>query len=173
MSSTCYYKPYRPFLMICLSAMTTLSFGCASEAQTRTAIKSIHTNTSATKILAATNEPTEMSKPRKVIVELEKSNQLQQLIDAAPGSIIVDFYADWCPPCRRQSAILHEMESDLRQQNVTVIKVNVDKHRELASQLQVSSLPTLMVVKDGKLTKRQSGMATQERLAQWLAPARR
>jgi thioredoxin len=68
---------------------------------------------------------------------------------AQRGTVLVDFWAAWCGPCRVQSQILHAMEAELPP-DVSVLKVNVDEAPGLASEYGVRSIPTLLVLKDGR-----------------------
>ena len=68
------------------------------------------------------------------------------------GTALVDFYADWCGPCRMVSPIVDEIAEE--RPDVTVGKVNVDDENELAMKYEVMSIPTLIVFKDGKETAR-------------------
>ncbi|MCL9769986.1 thioredoxin [Flavobacterium sp. HXWNR69] len=71
--------------------------------------------------------------------------------------VLVDFYADWCGPCKMMSPILQEVKADLKD-SVKIIKVNVDQHQDLASHFMVRGVPTLMLFKTGKMLWRQSGV---------------
>ena len=102
------------------------------------------------------------------ITTLQSSSDLNQRIASAPGRVVLDFYADWCGPCKKQGLILHEVEGAAERTQTTIIKINVDQHRELAKKLNVSGLPTLMLVNDGQLIERQTGLATKERLVSWM-----
>ena len=64
------------------------------------------------------------------------------------GFALVDFYADWCGPCKMMSPIVDEIADE--RTDVTVAKVNVDESSELASRFDVVSIPTLIIFKDGK-----------------------
>ena len=66
------------------------------------------------------------------------------------GIALVDFYADWCGPCKMMSPIVDEIADE--RTDVTVAKVNVDESSELASRFGVVSIPTLIIFKDGKET---------------------
>lgn len=68
------------------------------------------------------------------------------------GNVIVDFYADWCGPCKMMSPIIDEI-SEEKIENLKVGKVNVDDNQELAIKYNVMSIPTIMIFKDGKLVK--------------------
>ena len=69
--------------------------------------------------------------------------------------VLVDFYADWCGPCRMVAPIIEEIAEE--RTDITVGKINVDDEPELASAFGVSTIPTLVVIKDGKVTKQISG----------------
>lgn len=64
-------------------------------------------------------------------------------------NIIVDFYADWCGPCKRMAPVLDELQEQ-NKENFTLVKVNIDHSRELAAKHGISSIPRLFVYKDGK-----------------------
>jgi len=102
------------------------------------------------------------------LIDLAAGSDLGETIATASGTVILDFYADWCGPCRSQAKILHDLESTAARKRALIIKVNVDQHPELAEQLQVAALPTLMVVKNGQLVHRQTGLASKEKLVNWM-----
>lgn len=82
---------------------------------------------------------------------------------------MVDFYADWCGPCKKQAQVLHQLEGTAAQHGATIVKVNVEEHPQLQQQFRITSLPTLLVMKDGKLVQRKKGLTQADQLAQWLA----
>ena len=69
--------------------------------------------------------------------------------------VLIDFYADWCGPCRMVAPILHEIAEE--RPDVIVAKINVDDEEELAMQFGVYSIPTLVVMKNGEVVKQSSG----------------
>ncbi|NJM79941.1 MAG: thioredoxin [Flavobacterium sp.] len=71
--------------------------------------------------------------------------------------VLVDFYADWCGPCKTMSPILQEAKSILKEE-VKIIKINVDQYQDLASEFSVRGVPTLILFKQGKMLWRQSGV---------------
>ena len=75
--------------------------------------------------------------------------------------VLVDFYADWCGPCKMMSPILREVKTNLKEA-VKIIKVNVDQHQDLASHFMVRGVPTLMLFKTGKMLWRQSGVLSSK-----------
>lgn len=71
--------------------------------------------------------------------------------------VLVDFFADWCGPCKTMSPILKEVKDALGTK-VSIIKINVDKNQALAAKLQVRGVPTLILYKKGQQVWRQSGV---------------
>ncbi|GAB3887651.1 thioredoxin [Spirosoma agri] len=71
--------------------------------------------------------------------------------------VLVDFYADWCGPCKQQAPILKQL-TDRAGDSVRVVKINVDKAQKAADQYQIRSIPTMIMFKDGKIVWRQSGV---------------
>ena len=71
------------------------------------------------------------------------------------GIILVDFFADWCGPCKMLGEVLEELE------NINILKVNVDTFPELAKEYKVMSIPTLIVFKDGKPVEKNIGFISK------------
>lgn len=82
--------------------------------------------------------------------------------------VLVDFYAEWCGPCKMMKPILEDVKA-MKGEKVRVVKVDVDKHQELAAYYQIQSVPTLMIFKDGKQLWRQSGVLQTKELSELLA----
>ena len=78
--------------------------------------------------------------------------------------ILLDFYADWCGPCKMLSPILHELAEE-KSSALKVGKVNVDEQMELAMRFQVSSIPMLVVFKDGKAVAKSVGYRPKSEIA--------
>lgn len=71
-------------------------------------------------------------------------------------TVLVDFYADWCGPCKMLSPIIEEIAKE--NENIKIAKINVDNEQEIAMKYQVMSIPTLIVINNGKETKRSVGL---------------
>nr|WP_320022347.1 thioredoxin [uncultured Draconibacterium sp.] len=71
--------------------------------------------------------------------------------------VLVDFYADWCGPCKQMPDILKQVKAELKE-NIKIIKVDVDRNPNIASKYQIRSIPTLMLFKDGELKWRGMGV---------------
>lgn len=78
------------------------------------------------------------------------------------GVSLIDFYADWCGPCRMVLPIVDEIASE--RDDLLVVKVNVDDNPELAKEFGVFSIPTLVVMKNGQVINRQSGAKTKAKI---------
>lgn len=81
----------------------------------------------------------------------------------ANGVTLVDFWAEWCGPCRMQLPILEEVSEEIGEK-ATVGKVNVDHELELAQRFGVQSIPTLILFKDGEIVDKMVGVQAKETL---------
>ncbi len=77
--------------------------------------------------------------------------------------VLIDFYADWCGPCKMMVPILKQVKDDLGER-VSIIKIDVDKNQRLSAKYKVRGVPTLMLFKEGKLLWRQSGVVQQDEI---------
>ncbi len=78
------------------------------------------------------------------------------------GVSVVDFYADWCGPCKMIGPILEEISNE--RNDVKIVKVNVDENREISLEAGVKNIPTLLIMKDGVEVKRHVGFAPKAAL---------
>ena len=85
----------------------------------------------------------------------------------ATGPVVVDFWAEWCGPCRMIAPALEEIAGALGQK-VKIVKLNVDENPATASKYGIMSIPTLMIFKNGELASRQVGAAPKQKLEQWI-----
>ena len=84
----------------------------------------------------------------------------------ADKTVLVDFYADWCGPCKMQSPIVDEIDGE--RDDVKVCKINIDQKPELAMRFGVMSIPTIMVVKNGETTFKEPGLMQKRDLLKLL-----
>jgi thioredoxin 1 len=82
--------------------------------------------------------------------------------------VIVDFFAEWCGPCKMMAPILKQVKDELKD-NVTIIKVDVDRNPEAAQAYQIQGVPTLMVFRKGEIKWRQSGVVPANAIKQVLS----
>lgn len=100
------------------------------------------------------------------IVELTKENFEQEVL-AAKEPVLIDFWAEWCGPCRMQSPIVDEVAEELGGK-VKVCKVNVDKEASLALDYRVMNIPTLIFMDKGVFRERMVGLQDKETILSYL-----
>jgi thioredoxin 1 len=88
----------------------------------------------------------------------------------AKGPVVVDFWAEWCGPCRMIAPALEEIAGSLGEK-VKIVKLNVDENPQTAAKYNIQSIPTLMIFKDGNMSSRQIGAAPKQKLEQWITAA--
>ena len=97
-----------------------------------------------------------------------------ETVNGASKPIIVDFWAEWCGPCKMIAPILSEIASE-QKDNLIVAKLNVDDHGEIAQRFNVMSIPTLLVFNNGEMVKRMVGAkgkgALLQELSEFLTPS--
>jgi thioredoxin 1 len=95
------------------------------------------------------------------------SETFDETIKSSSTPVVVDFWAEWCGPCKMIAPILEEIASE-NAGKVQIAKLNVDDNPELARRFDVMSIPTLIVFKDGEVTKRMVGAKGKGQLLQEL-----
>ncbi|MFA6265919.1 MAG: thioredoxin [Pseudolabrys sp.] len=84
--------------------------------------------------------------------------------------VVVDFWAEWCGPCRMIAPALEEISGALGDK-VKIVKLNVDENPSVAAKYGIMSIPTLLLFKDGEIKDRQVGAAPKQKLQQWISGA--
>ena len=95
------------------------------------------------------------------VIKINKENFESEVLNSNKP-VLLDFYADWCGPCRMVGPIVSEIANE--RSDVKVGKINVDEQPELAAQFQVMSIPMLAVIKNGKLENQVVGYRSKEQI---------
>ena len=95
------------------------------------------------------------------IIKISKENFASEVLNSNKP-VLLDFYADWCGPCRMVGPIVSEIANE--RSDVKVGKINVDEQPEIAAQFQVMSIPMLAVIKNGKLENKVVGYRPKEQI---------
>ena len=91
-------------------------------------------------------------------------NSFSEIINSSTPTL-VDFYADWCGPCKTMAPMLEELKQKVGD-NAKIIKINVDKNEKLSAVYKTQSIPTLLLFKNGKVLWRQSGVVPIQTMEQ-------
>ena len=91
---------------------------------------------------------------------MKKVNNAEFEAAVSEGLVLVDFYADWCGPCKMLGPVLEELENE--DKDFTLVKVNVDEEGELAQKYGVMSIPAVFLFKDGQVVKNSVGFRAKE-----------
>lgn len=100
-------------------------------------------------------------------VKIDK-NSFQSGVLEASEPVVVDFWAEWCGPCKMIAPALEEIATEMGGK-VKIAKVNIDENPELAAQFGVRSIPTLMLFKDGQVADMKVGAAPKTALSSWIS----
>ena len=98
------------------------------------------------------------------IININKSDF--EALKNSDKTVLIDFYADWCGPCKMVAPILHEIAEENPQYEIA--KVNVDIETALAIEFGVQSIPTMVVMKNGKITNKAIGFRSKEQILELL-----
>ena len=103
-------------------------------------------------------------------VEKVSDTTFESEVLKANGPVVVDFWAEWCGPCRMIAPALEEIAGSLGGK-VKILKLNVDENPQTAAKYGIMSIPTLMIFKNGQMASRQVGAAPKQKLEQWITAA--
>jgi len=96
-----------------------------------------------------------------MVNEIKNSQQFEQLVLNSANPVFVDFWAEWCGPCRSVSPVVEELSSEY-DGKVDFVKINVDENGELAQKYNVFSIPTLAIFNNGEVVSQKVGASTKE-----------
>ena len=102
-------------------------------------------------------------------VKVDNNNFQSEVLNSSEP-VVVDFWAEWCGPCKMIAPALEEISNEMSGK-VKIAKLNIDENPELAAQFGVRSIPTLAIFKDGQIASRQVGAKPQAALEQWINTA--
>ncbi|MCC0031630.1 MAG: thioredoxin [Brucellaceae bacterium] len=100
-------------------------------------------------------------------VKVDKANFQSEVLDAAEP-VVVDFWAEWCGPCKMIAPALDEIAGEMAGK-AKIAKLNIDENPELAAQFGVRSIPTLMIFKGGEVADMKVGAAPKTALSSWIS----
>lgn len=98
----------------------------------------------------------------ELILNLD-NHSFDTTVKSITNTILVDFWAPWCGPCKAISPILDELATELKGK-VTIVKVNVDDNQEIAEKFSIQALPTLVIIKNGTVIERLVGSKSKTEL---------
>jgi thioredoxin 1 len=100
-------------------------------------------------------------------VEKVTDQEFQQKVIGSGEPVLVDFYADWCGPCKRLAPVLDELAQETP--DARIVKIDIDRSPKVAAHYGVRSIPTLILFKDGKPVTRRTGLSSKASLKELLA----
>ena len=100
------------------------------------------------------------------VINITKENFQQEVMESEK-TVLVDFFATWCGPCKMLSPVIDEIAEE--REDIKVCKVDIDEQPELASRYRVMSVPTLMVMKEGKIVEQSIGARPKHQILAMMA----
>lgn len=136
---------YSPVALVGVAILVVVALGCSAELPTKPPV-------------AAPVAALPAQGPYGVVQHVDEAD-FEQLVLQAKGPVLVDFYADWCPPCKLLAPTLEELARDVP--HVLIAKVDVDRNPNLAAQYGISAIPSLRVFRDGQIDGKLEGNASK------------
>lgn len=95
------------------------------------------------------------------VLKITSENFKSEVLESSQ-KVLIDFYADWCGPCKMMGPVVEEIAEE--HSDVKVVKINVDNAEDIAIKYQIMSIPTRVVVKDGQEVNRSIGLISKEKI---------
>ncbi len=102
-----------------------------------------------------------------MVMQSLHQNDFENKVLQQKGSIVIDFWAEWCGPCKMMLPVVQEVAK--KRKDITFYKMNTDDCSEVAGRFRIMSIPCLVFIKDGKEVDRLVGFNSQEKLETWLS----
>ena len=112
------------------------------------------------------SQSSENKEGEKVEILEVTSKNFEQEVLKSEKPVLIDFYATWCGPCKMLSPIVEEVAAE--NEDIKVVKIDIDKEQNIAVQYEIMSIPTLVVIKDGKEVNRSVGVIGKSDILQLL-----
>lgn len=91
-----------------------------------------------------------------------------EIVSNSGITVLIDFYADWCPPCKKLSPLIDEVASENVDENLVFVRINVDDEASLSNEYGIQSIPTLVLIKNGKEVDRSIGYIDKEEIIEFV-----
>lgn len=103
------------------------------------------------------------------LLEIADLDKFEETISSAHGVVLVDFWAPWCGPCRMMAPVIDDIAHS--ENDLLVIKVDVDKAQEISSKYKIQSVPTLILFKDSNEIDSKNGYHSKQSIIEWIKHA--
>ena len=101
-------------------------------------------------------------------MKMIKDNEFDNEVKNSDVPVLVDFFAEWCSPCRQMLPVLEEISKEIGEAKLKIVKMNIEESPETPTNLGVRGLPTLMLFKNGEMVATHSGGMTKSKLSAWI-----
>lgn len=115
----------------------------------------------------ANDNKSENKSKKESVIEIASAEQFAEVIKS-DAPVVIDFYATWCGPCKTQGPIIHKFADSIGDA-AKVLKIDVDKNGALAQKYSIKSIPTIIILKDGKEVFRNTGVMQADKLTETVA----